>query len=144
MRERLTGDGDAQLLTVREIDRGLAPCSKNTVFSGPWTARQSRRRRCNVRTCPASNWPGCFSWSSSISVLASSTPLVSATSSGTSSDSHTSVNASGRVRQARAFLVSDGSGPAFHFRALRTDMSAVAAAVSCVFSIMSFCLNKLT
>ena len=49
----------------------------------------------------------------------------------------------GLVRQLRGFLVSDGTGPARHFLALRRLMPA-AAAVSSLFFCMRFCLSSLT
>ena len=33
-------------------------CAKNTSLAGPSVARQLFTRRCNVRNCPSSNWPG--------------------------------------------------------------------------------------
>lgn len=47
---------------VREIGRCQRPggccCEKNTSLAGPSVARQDLARRCKVRNCPSSNWPG--------------------------------------------------------------------------------------
>lgn len=78
------------------------------------------------------------------SVLASRTRFSSAWSSGTSSQSQTFANGSGRVRQVRGSFVSDGSGPAFHFRALRSLIPAAAAAVANKLFSMILRLSNLT
>jgi hypothetical protein len=41
-------------------------------------------------------------------------------------------------------LVADGIAPVCHFRAVRALIPAAAAAPSCVFPSMSFCLSNLT
>ena len=113
-------------------------------MSGPRSARHSRTRRCNVRTCPGSNTPGLFRHSSAKMVFASSLPSLSATSSGSISVDHTSTNGSGRVRHVRGSFVADGSGPRCHLRAVLSLIPAADAAASIVLSSIRFFLSKRT
>ena len=117
---------------------------KYTSWSGPCSARQSCNRRCRVRNWEALNRPGWCSSNHSIIVVAFSWPLGSPRSRGSISSSHTPSKGSGRVRHQRSCLVSDGNGPSCHLRAERTHIPAFAAAVSCVFPSISFCLNSAT
>ena len=64
-------------------------CSKNTSRSGPDSARQSRRRRCSVRSCDKLNRPGCRSSSHSRIVVAFSAPSTSLRRRGSTSSAHT-------------------------------------------------------
>ncbi len=108
------------------------------------SARQSCNRRCRVRNWEALNRPGWCSSNHSIIVVAFSWPLESPRSRGSISSSHTPSKGSGRVRHQRSCLVSDGNGPSCHLRADRTHIPAFAAAVSCVFPSISFCLHSAT
>ena len=112
--------------------------------SEPFTARQSRIRRCSVRSWPGSKTPGCSRHSSAKTVLASRPPSASASSNGTTSQAHTSANGSPRVRQWRAPLHADGNGPDCHSRAVRSHMPAAAAAASIVIPAIRFLLSKQT
>ena len=62
VRERLAGDGDAELPACVKSNGASRPggctCGKYTSCSGPRNARHSRTRRCSVRTWPAPNRPG--------------------------------------------------------------------------------------
>ena len=117
---------------------------KYTSWSGPLSARQSCNRRCRVRSWEALNRLGCCSSNHSIIVVAFSLPAASPCRRGSISSSHTPSKGSGRVRQVRSCLVSEGNGPLCHFRAERTQIPAWAAAVSWVFPSISFRLNNAT
>ena len=98
--------------------------------SGPCSARQSCNRRCRVRSWEEPKRPGCRSASHLMIVVALSLPAGSPRSRGSISASHTPSKGSGRVRHLRSCFVSDGQGPRCHFRADRTLIPAMAAAVS--------------
>ena len=117
---------------------------KYTSWSGPCSALQSCNRRCRVRSWAALNRPGCCSSSHSIIVVAFSLPAGSFRSRGSISSSHTPSKGSGRVRHRCSGFVADGNGPICHFRAERTLIPALAAAVSCVLPSIRFCLSSLT
>ena len=117
---------------------------KYTSWSGPCGARQSCNRRCGVRNWEALNRLGCCSSSHSIIVVAFSLPAASPCRRGSISSSHTPSKGSDRVRHWRSCLVSEGNGPLRQFRAERTQMPALAAAVSWVFPSIMFCLNSAT
>ena len=123
---------------------GTATCSKYTSRSGPSCARHSRTRRCSVRSCPGAKRPGCRRHSSRNSVSACRRPSVSATSRGTTSDSHTSANGSSRVRHVRGPRTAAGNAPLSHRRAVRSLMPAAAAAAASVFPLIRFSRNRRT
>src|SRR5712692_8332300 len=123
---------------------GTAVCSKYASRSGPCCARQSRTRRCSVRTWPGSNRPGNRSHNQSNSVSACSRRSVSAASRGTTSVAHRPSKGSARVRHVRAVFVPDGNGPSCHRWAVRSHMPAAAAAAPIVLPFIRFSLNRRT
>ena len=107
---------------------GWWACAKYTSRSSPRSARQSRNRRCSVRSCPAWNRPRYRRPSSSNTVFACS-PLSRSSSSSTSG--HTSSNGSARVRHTCATRSSLATFPERRYlRAVRSLIPAFAAAVT--------------
>ena len=135
MTERLAADRHPELAAVSEVHLSLATGRMllleehlSVPRSGPDSARQSRRRRCSVRSCDTLNRPGCRSSSHSRIVVAFSAPSTSLRRRGSTSSIHTPANGSGRVRHLRFPFLSDGSLPRCHVRAVRTLIPDAAAA----------------
>ena len=143
----LAGDGHPQGTAVGEVDLGLPPrgmlLGEVDLLVRTVRARQSCNRRCMVRTWEGPKRPGCRSASHSIIVVALSLPAGSPRRRGSISSSHTPRR--DLAWCATALLLRLGrQRPLCHFRADRTLIPAMAAAVSWVFPSIRFCLNNAT